>query len=204
MPAIIISEDVALKRRRTHTSRQTGTTCFLWATSSFFKSKLAEVLIAQGLLKEAADIVSILRDEDPNDPEITALYAKLLLADDGVTPQQLDSLITNLTAASKRAREKYEVELELGRVYARKSDRASIELARKYLERSLTVRPDSISARSALSQLLLSTKDYGRALTLSEEVLKIDPENSEVKAVQSEILKRLAPTGQTRKPARKR
>ena len=167
----------------------------------FLRSKLAEVLIAQHLFREAADIVSALRAEDPEDTDIIALYAKLLLADDNFSPQQLDALIANLTSALTRAPDKYDIELELGSAYARKNDSASIELARKHLEKGLGLRPDSILVRSALAQLLLRNKDYSGALALSKEVLKVDPENSDVQNIQSESVKGLVTINKTQSTA---
>src|SRR6185295_11215761 len=72
---------------------------------SFLRSKLAEVLIARRELRAAADIVSALRAEDPNDTDIIVLHAKLLLADGDITEHQLDMLIGDLRSALKRAHE---------------------------------------------------------------------------------------------------
>jgi glycosyltransferase involved in cell wall biosynthesis len=152
---------------------------------------LAVVLRDQGRLAEAeAEFLQVLSDK----PEFTEAYsglADLYLAQG--RREEAAALLRRLEADPARAAEAHSIE---ARLLVAAADFAG---ARRALEKAVAAAPDSVAPRLALVQVLLADgRDVAAAEKVIQDILTLEPNNSQARLYLETIQRRLRSAGRPR------
>jgi tetratricopeptide (TPR) repeat protein len=159
-----------------------------------YQKRVIEVLVQQGKVAEASQLVEAILKENPKDIEATAIRASLAL--DSANPEQVNRSIAELQGAINGMPQNPVLRFNLGRAYLAKGD---LDQAKIQFQDAIKVRPDYLPARLALGQLLLLRGDYTGALNMANETLELARNSTVALLVRAGALTGLGNLDQARK-----
>jgi tetratricopeptide (TPR) repeat protein len=159
-----------------------------------FQRKIADVLVAQGRIEKAVALLEqqILK-ENPRDPVALALRARLLL--ESRSPSYLKQAVNELQESVRELPNNPVVRYNLGRALFLGGE---VEPARIQFETAAKLRADYVPPLIALSEIHIRKAEYARALTLAEQALSVDAENTYARLLRAQALQGLGKTGEAR------
>jgi len=137
-----------------------------------YHRRIADLMIAQGKKRQAAAYVDDTLKEYPKDAGLQALRATLLLDIGG--REQVQTAISDLQASVGQMPQNPVLRFNLGRAHWAKGE---IDQAKTQFTQAVTLRPDYLAPRLALSQIALNRGEWGAALQGANEVLTLSPDN---------------------------
>lgn len=158
-----------------------------------YQKRMVEVLVKQNKRQEAQQLVADILKQDPKDPEAIAMRASLTLL--AGSKEQLQSAITDLQSVVARMPENHVVRYNLGRALLAKED---VQAARVQFEQAIKIRSDYLLPRITLAQIYMQSRDYGKVVQASQEILGYDPMNVPARLLRSRALIGLGEVKQAR------
>ncbi|MCS6951557.1 MAG: tetratricopeptide repeat protein [Bryobacterales bacterium] len=135
-----------------------------------YQRRIAEVMVAQNRKEEAARYLDQLLKEHPNNAELEALHAAVLLDLGGA--QRVETAVKKLQAAVGRNPNDAALRFYLGRAH---QIQGNVDVAQTQFREALRVRADYLPARLALAQIHLDRKEWAAALQQANEILARAP-----------------------------
>jgi tetratricopeptide (TPR) repeat protein len=160
-----------------------------------YRTKMAEVLAAQGARDQAGKIVTELLREDSRDPQALALHAALLL-EFGLAapgdPRQVRAAIAEMQPLLAKMPRNATLHFNLGRAYIALADKQYSDKAREQLEAALRLDPHHASAKLAWAALALDRGESAQAVQATAEVLNEDSTNLTARLIRARALVSMA------------
>ena len=141
-----------------------------------YQKRVIEVLMQQKKPAEAAAINSEILKDNPNDTDARGLAATFLL-DKG----EVSKAVIELQSVATRDPNNPVPHYNLGRAHVA---RGEYELARQEFQKAADLRPDYLSARIALAELLVAQRQYDAGLKSALAILGFDKNNSNARLIQ--------------------
>jgi putative PEP-CTERM system TPR-repeat lipoprotein len=135
-----------------------------------YQSRIAEVMIAQGRRQEAARYLDQLMKEHPDEADLAALHATVLLDLGG--NERIEAALKELQAAVARSPNNAVMRFHLSRAHRLQGN---LEAAQNQLREAIRLRADYLPARLALAQLHLDKREWAPALQQANEILARAP-----------------------------
>jgi tetratricopeptide (TPR) repeat protein len=145
-----------------------------------YQKRIIEVLMKQNKTAEAAALNSEILKASPNDPDARGLAATFLL-----NKGEVSKAMVELESVISRDPKNPVPHYNLGRAHAARNEQ---ELARQEFQKAVDLRPDYVTARTALAQLQVSQGQYDAALKGATEILAIDKSNANARLIQATAL----------------
>jgi tetratricopeptide (TPR) repeat protein len=148
-----------------------------------YQKRIVEVLVKQNKRDEAQQTLQQVLKEDPNDSEAIAIRASLSLLTG--SKEQLQSAINDLQTVVSRMPENPVLRYNLGRAHLA---RQNVQAARVQFEEAIKLRPDYLLPRITLAEIMLRSGEYGKVISMAQEVLGYDPMNVPARLLRSRAL----------------
>lgn len=116
------------------------------------------------------------------------VYAWKVLGEIYLNTKEYDKSEENFSFALKKAPRDSVIWLKLGLISLYKNE---LTRADKHLKMALRIDPESVPAKFGLARVYYKNQDYENALELTDEVLKIEPNDEEIKEFKEKIVKKL-------------
>ncbi|MBI4892639.1 MAG: tetratricopeptide repeat protein [Acidobacteria bacterium] len=137
-----------------------------------FRILMAQVRLAQGRQGEALPIVEQALKEDPSSTDALAMRSSLKLMSGNKA--DAEQAINDLQSLLNKTPDNVVVRYNLGKAYQSRGD---LDAARvQYLE-VVKKQPNMTAAQIGLGQIYLAKRDFGRTISVADEVLKYDAKN---------------------------
>jgi tetratricopeptide (TPR) repeat protein len=157
------------------------------------KRRVADALIAWGKRPEASRVLDEVLKENPKDEAASAMRASLTL--DTGSREQLQGVLNDLQAAVTRMPDNPVIRYNLGRAHWAKGE---IEHARTQFRAAMTLRPDYLAPRLALTQLHINRQEWAQALQTANETLTFSPADPTARMLRAIALRGTGNAGQAR------
>lgn len=135
-----------------------------------YQRRIAEVMVAQDRKQEAARYIEQLLREHPNNPDLQALHAAVLLDLGG--KEHVEAAVKELQAAVARTPNDAALRFHLGRAHR---IQGNLDLAQTQFREAVRLRADYLPARLALAQMHLDKQEWAQALQQANEILSRAP-----------------------------
>jgi tetratricopeptide (TPR) repeat protein len=129
-------------------------------------------LSAQNRNGEALQTAEAILKENPDQAEARQARAALLLQ--AGSPVQIQQALTDLQQLQQKEPQNPVVRFNLARALQARSE---WDAARVQYAEAIKLRPDFVAARLGLVRVLTMKEDYGRVISETDELLKLDPKN---------------------------
>jgi Flp pilus assembly protein TadD len=148
-----------------------------------YRLRMAEAQVQLGRSRDAIAVVDQALKDDPKSTDAASMKAALQLSHGG--KDQVQGAINDLQALIGKAPENVVVRFNLAKAL---QSRGELDAARvQYLE-VIKRSKQMTGAHLGLGQLYLLKKDFGRAISSAEEVLKYDPRNLSARLIKANAI----------------
>ncbi len=153
------------------------------ASKTPFRIRMVSTLLAEGKTKDAMDLIEATVKDDPKDDNALSMRASMILAYGEKDKTQ--TAVNDLQALISRTPGNAVVRYNLARAY---HNRGELDAARVQYQEAIKNFNTMTAAYIGLGQVFLAKRDFGKAITTSEEVLKYDPKNVPARVIKANAL----------------
>jgi len=148
-----------------------------------YRLRIVQIHVAQSKTAEALQLAEAVVKDDPKSNEALSMRASLQLQFGSKENKQ--GAISDLQTLLGRVPDNVVVRYNLARAYQSKGE---IEAARVQYEEVMKLRKDFYPAYIGAGQVYLAKRDYGKAISSAEEVLKAQPKNLQARVIKTNAL----------------
>jgi tetratricopeptide (TPR) repeat protein len=134
-----------------------------------YQKAIVELLVNTGKPREAQTILEDVLKDNPKDVQAIQMRSSLRLLTG--KPEEVSAAVIDLQALVAKSPDNAIYHYDLGRALMAKG---APDQARVQLEEAMRLRPDLNAPKLMLAQLLIQKREYGRALQISDDVLRVD------------------------------
>lgn len=145
--------------------------------------KMVTVLIAQGKMSEANQLVAEILKENPKDDQAIAMRASLELR--AGSREKVLAAINDLQSLVSKNKDNPVLRFEYARALLLKND---LDQARVQLQEAIKLRPDYVLAKLALAQVYVTKGEFPRAVEVANDILQYDANNVAAKLLRSSAM----------------
>ena len=142
--------------------------------NSLYRKRIVRALMAQGKRDQAFEQLNAILKESPDDNDSRA--ARAILLRESNDPKNLELAISEMKAILETDPGNVVIHYNLGLASLGKGDKNS---ARSQLSESARLNPAYLPPRLALAELAQRTRNYPDTIRFADEILAIDPRNSD-------------------------
>jgi tetratricopeptide (TPR) repeat protein len=153
------------------------------AQKPIFQKKMVTVLIAQGKMAEANQLVAEVLKENPKDDQAIAIRASLELR--AGTREKVLAAINDLQSLVSKNKDNPVLRFEYARALLLKND---LDQARVQLQEAIKLRPDYVLAKLALAQVYVTKGEFPRAVEVANDILQYDANSVPAKLLRSSAM----------------
>jgi len=153
------------------------------AQKPIFQKKIVTVLIAQGKMAEANQLVAEILKENPKDDQAIAMRASLELR--AGTREKVLAALNDLQSLVSKNKDNPVLRFEYARALLLNND---LDQARVQLQEAIKLRPDYVLAKLALAQVYVTKGEFPRAVEVANDVLQYDANSLPAKLLRSSAM----------------